>query len=86
VSSVQPVSCEQQGRIENSDEVNVRPMADFVAYHTADRMGYPASASGGFSFLTNKKTTSVLGSRVWQTIGEERYIRGLEVALREAQT
>ena len=65
-------------------------MADFVVYHSPDRMGYSASSSGGFGFLTNKKTTSVIGSRVWLITGEGTprtyYLRGHFTPTRRAQT
>jgi hypothetical protein len=55
-------------------------MADFVVYHTADRMGYSAAAVRGFSLLTNKNVPSVIGSKLWLITGEGTprvyYLRG----------
>jgi hypothetical protein len=63
-------------------------------------MGYAADAVRGFSLLTNKNVPSVVGSRVWlltgegtprifafglQAIRDQRYVRGLEAALREVR-
>jgi len=45
-------------------------MADFVVYHSPERMGYPADTVHGFSLLTNKNVPSVVGSRVWLLTGE----------------
>lgn len=55
-------------------------MADFVVYHSPDRMGYSADTVRGFSILTNKNVPSVVGSRVWLLTGEGTprtyYLRG----------
>jgi hypothetical protein len=46
-------------------------VADFVAYHNPDTMGYAADEVDGLNFLTNKNIPSVVGSRVWMLTGED---------------
>ena len=54
---------------------------DYVAYHSAEAMGYPASAVRTLTIVTNKRVApGALGARVWLVAGEGRprryYLRG----------
>lgn len=65
-------------------------MAEFVVYHSPERMGYSAETVRGFSILTNKNVPSVVGSRVWLLMGEGTprtyYLRGHFTPTRRTRT
>lgn len=50
-------------------------MKDFVVYHNAKRMGYPASQVDVLSIVTNKSAAGALGARVWLVTGEGKPMR-----------
>ncbi|MDB4889969.1 MAG: hypothetical protein JWL61_1824 [Gemmatimonadetes bacterium] len=50
-------------------------MKDFVVYHNAKRMGYPASQVNALSIVTNKSAAGAMGARVWLVTGEGKPMR-----------
>ncbi len=50
----------------------LQPMPDFISYHNPDTMGYRVPDEPGFSVLTNRRPSRVLGSRVWLISGSAR--------------
>jgi hypothetical protein len=53
---------------------------DFVVYHNAKRMGYPASEVNALSIVTNKPASGAKGGRVWLITGgrpKEFWLRGI---------
>lgn len=45
-------------------------MHDYVVYHKAEKMGYPALNIHNLAIYTNKSTDGTEGSRVWLVAGE----------------
>ncbi len=55
-------------------------MKDFVVYHNAKRMGYPASDVDVLSIVTNKPASGAKGGRVWLVTGgkpKQFWLRGI---------
>ncbi len=55
-------------------------MKDFVVYHNAKRMGYPASDVDVLSIVTNKPASRAKGGRVWLVTGgkpKQFWLRGI---------
>ena len=46
-------------------------MRHFVAYHSEDRMGYPAEECEPFSLYTKKKLSDLKGDTVWVIAGDK---------------
>lgn len=47
-------------------------MSDYVVYHKAERMGYPALDIENLAIYTNKPTNGTNGNRIWLIAGEGR--------------
>ena len=45
-------------------------MADYVVYHKAEKMGYPALDIYNLAIYTNKPTDGKTGNRIWVIAGE----------------
>jgi hypothetical protein len=45
-------------------------MHDYVVYHKAEKMGYPAIDIDNLAVYTNKSTEGIKGSRIWLIAGE----------------
>jgi hypothetical protein len=45
-------------------------MYDYVVYHKAEKMGYPAIDINNLAIYTNKPTDGTVGSRIWLIAGE----------------
>ena len=56
-------------------------MTDYVVYHKAELMGYPALDVNALAIYTRKPTSGALGSRVWLVAGEgsprQYYLRAM---------
>ena len=45
-------------------------MSDYVVYHKAEKMGYPALDIGNLAIYTKKPTDGTKGNRIWLIAGE----------------
>lgn len=45
-------------------------MSDYIVYHKAEKMGYPALDVDNLAIYTRKAATGAIGSRVWLIAGE----------------
>jgi hypothetical protein len=45
-------------------------MTDYIVYHKAEKMGYPALDVGNLAIYTKKPASGAVGSRVWLIAGE----------------
>ena len=56
-------------------------MTDYVVYHKAEKMGYPALDIHNLAIYTKKSASSAIGSRVWLIAGEGKprqyYLRAM---------
>ncbi|WP_144389583.1 hypothetical protein [Pigmentiphaga sp. NML080357] len=45
-------------------------MSDYVVYHKAEKMGYPALDIDSLAIYTKKRTSGIEGSRIWLVAGQ----------------
>jgi hypothetical protein len=45
-------------------------MSDYVVYHKAEKMGYPALDVGSLAIYTKKPASEAVGGRIWLIAGE----------------
>ena len=61
-------------------------MANYVVYHKAEKMGYPALDIHNLAIYTKKPTDGIKGSRIWLIAGEGKprkyYLRATFLVVR----